>query len=95
MTLFLRLGKVHDVMTKGVHRVYADDDLKIAEKVMKVVYCGHNRLFLLTIPQEHQIRRVCVFDRSSNKLSGILSMHDFATEVDPAEAGKVIKKVSM
>ncbi len=36
LTQCSRSSKIGDIMTKGVHRVYEDDDLKVAEQVMKV-----------------------------------------------------------
>lgn len=46
ITFNLTPRQVQDVMTKGVHRVYADDDLNIAEKVMKVSSYTFPEIFL-------------------------------------------------
>jgi CBS domain-containing protein len=69
---------VRDVMTESVCWCYEDDDVQKAAKFM----------------EEHQIRRLPVFDKS-NRAVGIVSLGDLATrQRDDQLSGEVLERVS-
>jgi len=70
-----RTTRVGDVMSPSVHYCYADDNLALAERLMI----------------QQGVRRLPVFDRTTNELAGILSVDDIALLASRRRAGEIVR----
>ncbi len=67
-----------DWFTQPVITCYSDQDVSEAGRLM----------------EEHQIRRLVILDRDNERIVGVVSLGDLATNVEEKRSGEVLEEVS-